>query len=261
MVKFPMYGMAGVGVAAAVGFVLILSSISSNIPINPVTNTGVPSGQQGPVVFLSSSSQELKKFSSVQELTTFLTNIESGRNALIAASDGTGFSFGEEVRLGLSDPDSLQKTQGPTLAPAPATEDASSTASSEAGQDYSTTNVQVAGVDEPDFIKNDGKYAYILSGDRLTIAEVYPAESAKVVAKVGLDIQQGQYLQNMFLNNNTLVVFYQEYAQDNIIPQYEVVPQPFYTPKTHVLILDVTDRADPKVARNYVVSGDRKSVV
>jgi len=247
-----MYGMAGVGVAAAIGFVLMLSSISTNIPVNPVTNTGVPSGQPGPIAFISTSSQELKKFSSVQELTAFLASIEGSRNALMAASGGvTSFAEGRPT-LGLSDADSLQRAQEPTMAPA--TEGAPSTESGE-GQDYSTTNVQVTGVDEPDFIKNDGKYAYILSGDRLTIAEVYPPESAKVVAKVGLDIQEGQYLQNMFLNDDTLVVFYQEYAQDNIIPQYEIMPQPFYTPKTHVLILDVTDRTDPKVVKNYMVSG------
>jgi len=249
MVKFPVYGMAGVGVAAAVGFVLILSSISSNIPINPITETGLQPGQTGSVTFVSAGTQELKKFSSVQELTTFLASIESSRDAIMTLSGG--FADGG-IQLSVSDLES--KTQEPTMAPAPA-EESSSTGSLEVTPEYSTTNVQVAGVDEPDFVKNDGKYAYILSGDRLTIAEVYPAESAKVVAKVGLDIQQGQYLQNMFLNNNTLVVFYQEYAQEDIIPQYDVIPQPYYTPKTHVLILDVTDRADPRVDKNYVVTG------
>lgn len=255
MVRFPMYGMAGVGVAAAVGFVLILSSISSNIPGGEVINTGGPSGPSGPVTFISAGSQELKKFSSIQELTTFLTSIESGRNALMAASGGTGFIETGGFRMTLTDSD-MQKTQGPTLAPSASVEEGATAGdSSAASPEYSATNVQVEGVDEPDFVKNDGKYAYILSGDRLTIAEVYPAESAKVVSKVGLDIQQGQYLQNMFINDDTLVVFYQDYAQDYIIPQYDVVPQPFYTPKTHVMILDVTDRANPKEAKNYVVSG------
>jgi inhibitor of cysteine peptidase len=257
MVRFSMYGMAGVGVAAAVGFVLILSSISSNIPGGEVINTGGRSGPIGPVTFISSSSQELKKFSSVQELTTFLASIESGRNALIAASGDTAFietgRFTGE--LALTDTD-MQKTQGPTPAPSASMEEGAPAGDTSAvSPEYSTTNVQVKGVDEPDFVKNDGKYAYILSGDRLTIAEVYPAESAKVVSKVGLDIQQGQYLQNMFINDDTLVVFYQDYAQDYVIPQYDIVPQPFYTPKTHVMILDVADRADPKVAKNYVVSG------
>lgn len=249
MVKFPVYGMAGVGVAAAVGFVLILSSISSNIPINPITETGQPPGQTGSVTFVSAGTQELKKFSSVQELTTFLASIESSRDAIMTLSGGVEFEMADIAA------DSMEKTQEPTMAPSAPAEESSSTGSLEVSPEYSTTNVQVAGVDEPDFVKNDGKYAYILSGDRLTIAEVYPAESAKVVAKVGLDIQQGQYLQNMFLNNNTLVVFYQEYAQEDIIPQYDVIPQPYYTPKTHVLILDVTDRADPRVDKNYVVTG------
>src|SRR3989344_2499100 len=33
---------------------------------------------------------------------------------------------------------------------------------------YSTTNIQVEGVDEPDFVKNDGKYIYTLSGKTLS---------------------------------------------------------------------------------------------
>jgi inhibitor of cysteine peptidase len=249
--KISMYGMAGVGVAAAVGFVLILSSISSNIPIDRITSTDGPSGTSGPITFISAGSQELKRFSSVQELTAFLAGIESSRNALMATSG----AFEEGFRAAITtDSDTLQKAQEPTMAPTPSESAPASDGTAES-PNYSTTNVQVAGVDEPDFVKNDGKYAYVLSGDRLTIAEVYPPESARIIAKVGLDVQQGQYLQNMFLNNNTLAVFYQEYTQDHIIPQYEIVPQPFYTPKTHVLILDVTDRPDPKVAQNYVISG------
>ena len=30
--------------------------------------------------------------------------------------------------------------------------------------DYSTTNIQVEGVDEPDIVKNDAKYIYLISG-------------------------------------------------------------------------------------------------
>jgi uncharacterized secreted protein with C-terminal beta-propeller domain len=241
-----MYGMAGVGVAAAVGFVLILSSISSNIPVGPITPAGGPSGPTGPITFVSAGSQELRKFSSMQELTTFLAGIESSRDAIITASGGP-FLFGVTVE---------RVTEPAQLSPVPTSNEGALTADVSKGDlDFSTTNVQVAGVDEPDFVKTDGKYAYILSGDRLTIAEVYPPESATIVAKVGLDIQQGQYLHNMFLNGDTLAVFYQEYAEDQIIPQYDIVPQPFYTTKTHVLILDVTDRADPRVAKDYVVSG------
>ena len=245
-----MYGMAGIGIAAAIGFVFILNSISSNVPIGEVIRTtGTPADQPDVTTLAVASTQKLNKFASIDELKAFLLNTESVRNAFSAASGGNeeSLNFGLEKRqlLESTAPQSADSSGVP--APMPPAGDG--------GDDYSTTNVQVESVDEPDFIKNDGKYAYVLSGDKLTIAEIYPAESAKVVAKVGLDIQQGQQLQNMFLSNNTLVVLYQEYSEDQVIPQYEFAPQLVYSPKTHAIVLDITDRASPKVTDNYSVTG------
>jgi inhibitor of cysteine peptidase len=250
MARFPMYGMAGIGIAAAIGFVLILSSINSNVPIAEVTRVGTLADQPDVTTLAVASTQKLNKFSSIDELKVFLLNAESVRSALSAASGGNeeSLNFGLEKRqlVESTAPQSADSSGAPVPVPP---------ASDGGGDDYSTTNTQVAGVDEPDFIKNDGKYAYVLSGDKLTVAEIYPAESAKVVAKVGLDIQQGQQLQNMFLSNNTLVVLYQEYGEDQVIPQYEFVPQQVYSPKTHAIVLDITDRASPKVTDNYTVTG------
>ena len=33
--------------------------------------------------------------------------------------------------------------------------------------DYSKTNIQVEGVDEADFVKNDGKYIYVIAQDKI----------------------------------------------------------------------------------------------
>src|SRR6185295_11510228 len=103
-------------------------------------------------------------------------------------------------------------------------------------------------------LKNDGKYIYILSGERLTIVDAVPAEDASIATKIALDIQDGQYLQNMFLNNGTLVIFYQEYNEDFVIQEYDFAPQPVYQPKTHAMVMDVSDREDPKVLNDYEVS-------
>ena len=92
------------------------------------------------------------------------------------------------------------------------------------GTDYSTTNVQVANVDEPDYLKNDSKYVYIVSRNTLSIIDAYPAESAKLVLKIALDIES-QYIQNMFLNDDRLVIFYNGQSDDEIIPQFDFVPQ------------------------------------
>lgn len=236
-----MYGMAGIGIAAAIGFVLILGSLGSTLlPEKPaVTTVSLPPGTTGPTTFIAASTQDIHKFASIDELRAYLSNIQ---NTSIFRDD-----FGSTLRF-----------QAELSAPPVVTDSESVGAqakTAEPAADYSTTNIQVAGVDEPDFIKNDGKYAYILSGSKLTIAEVFPADSAKILSKIGLDIQEGQYLQNMFLNGDKVVIFYQEYAEDQVISQYDFAPQPVYSPKTHALILDVSDRQDPKVFKNYSVSG------
>ncbi|MGI9608993.1 MAG: beta-propeller domain-containing protein, partial [Acidimicrobiia bacterium] len=41
-----------------------------------------------------------------------------------------------------------------------------------AGVDYSTTNVQELGIDEPDIVKTDGSYLYVLSNSRLFVVDV-----------------------------------------------------------------------------------------
>ncbi len=49
-------------------------------------------------------------------------------------------------------------------------------------EDYSATNIQVRGVDEADFVKNDGKYIYLLADGALLIIDAYPAEPARIVS-------------------------------------------------------------------------------
>ena len=120
--------------------------------------------------------------------------------------------------------------------------------------DYSTTNVQVENVDEPDYLKNDSKYVYIVSRNTLSIIDAYPAESAKVILKIALDIES-QYIQNMFLNGDRLVIFYNGQSDEEIIPQYDFVPRRSYSPVTHALIMDVSDKEKPKILKDYSIDG------
>ena len=120
--------------------------------------------------------------------------------------------------------------------------------------DYSTTNVQVENVDEPDYLKNDSKYVYIVSQNTLSIIDAYPAENAKLVLKIALDIES-QYIQNMFLNDNRLVIFYNGQSQDEIIPQFDFVPRPSYNPVTHALVVDVSNKENPEIIKDYTIDG------
>jgi uncharacterized secreted protein with C-terminal beta-propeller domain len=52
---------------------------------------------------------------------------------------------------------------------------------------YTTTNAQVAGVDEADFVQNDGTRIFVLSGDTLYLASSWPPEALALVSQVQIE--------------------------------------------------------------------------
>jgi uncharacterized secreted protein with C-terminal beta-propeller domain len=68
---------------------------------------------------------------------------------------------------------------------------------------YTTTNVQVQGVDEPDFVKNDAGYIFKTVGESVAIVDAVPATNMREVARVKTE----GYAHSMFLNGTTLIVF------------------------------------------------------
>lgn len=50
--------------------------------------------------------------------------------------------------------------------------------------DYSTTNIQVAGVDELDIVKTNGTFIYAVVYDEVIIIRAYPPESAEIVNRI-----------------------------------------------------------------------------
>jgi uncharacterized secreted protein with C-terminal beta-propeller domain len=129
---------------------------------------------------------------------------------------------------------------------------------------YSTTNIQVAGVDEPDIVKTDGKYIYTVSNDfsnwqnRVYIVKADP-QDPRVIAKITLD--NNTYLAGMFLSQdgNRLVIIgsqYQIYAYDvNAVPSEAVIYPYRSAVKTFINVYDVSDKAYPILARNLTLGG------
>jgi uncharacterized secreted protein with C-terminal beta-propeller domain len=129
--------------------------------------------------------------------------------------------------------------------------------------DHSTTNVQVAGVDEPDFVKNDGKYIYVISGQTLAIVDAYPAVSASVVSKTVI----GDSPKDIFIDGNRLVLFTTgtderdtSSSGTSASPAGLRKEMPYYyrssLPVTHAIFYDISDRAHPKVLKDYTIDGD-----
>lgn len=196
---------------------------------------------------LFEGTQEIKKISSESEL----------KNILTASNIFDGGFFDDRVIMADSFvmEESLALERAPMPEPTAAMDmDFAKAESDSDGIDYSTTNVQVENVDESDFLKNDSKYVYIVSQNTLSIIDAYPAESAKLVLKIALDIES-QYIQNMFLNDDRLVIFYNGQSQDEIIPQFDFIPRPSYNPVTHALVVDVSDKEKPQILKDYTIDG------
>ena len=138
-----------------------------------------------------------------------------------------------------------------TLAPAGAEESAAVPSVT----DYSTTNIQVAGVDEADIVKTDGEYIYLASGNKTIIVKAYPPEQAQVLSEIELE---GTIIA-IFINGDRLVVFEEEmpyYAYRDVGQgAVEKFYMPYRSPKTYIKVFDVSNRENPQLRREFSANG------
>jgi len=154
----------------------------------------------------------LRKFSSYEELKTFV-NVSSyyypSRDRLLAETWGLSLASRETYNA-----------EGSTV------------------PDYSTTNIQVEGVDEADVIKTDGEYIYMISEKTIIIIKAYPPEEAQILSKIELN----GTLTGTFVNGDRLVVF------EELHVSYE-------TTKTLIKVYNVSDRQKPDLKRTVYLNG------
>lgn len=114
--------------------------------------------------------------------------------------------------------------------------------------DYSTTNVQVEGVDEADIIKTDGKYLYHLVDRKLKISEIYPAGSMNVLST--LDFESNFGPMELYIDTDKVIV---------IGEKYEKRSRYFGENFTQIIIYDVKDKTNPEQVKKVEVSGSYNS--
>ncbi len=125
-----------------------------------------------------------------------------------------------------------------------------STGQAPSPRDYSTTNIQVAGVDELDIVKTDGEFLYVVSGNRVFIVQAYPAAAAAVLAR--LDFATA--INGLFINGDKLVVLTGAFNPYQIRFFAEGGPTKS-APSTDILVYDLTDRSAPTLDRNVTING------
>jgi len=111
--------------------------------------------------------------------------------------------------------------------------------------EFSTTNIQVAGVDEADIVKTDGTYLYVVAGSNIFILKAYPPEEAQVLSQISFNTMPWQ----LFINEDKLAVLGSPTDYTYRIPT-------LIEDKTFVKVYDVSDRKNPVLTRNFSISGN-----
>ncbi len=197
-------------------------------------------------VSLAAPTQELKKFSNVQEIQDYITkaNAQSANNGA--------------ARGGMMAMDAGMAESAPSAASM-----ASGKSSGGGASDYSQTNTQYVGIDEGDFVKNDDKYIYMIADNKLIIIDGSQGRNADIISTTKINDKyyqdqnywQAPHARDMFINGNQLVLFVQANEPAIYFPQFDIVPQPSYQQVTYVYIYDVSDRKNPSLDKQFKVSG------
>lgn len=173
-----------------------------------------------PVLNSSIDDAGLKRFSSLEELEAFL---KANTGLLVRWSD-----------IGLAR--ALTATaKAEATSPTPPT--------------YSTTNVQVEGVDEADIVKTDGTYIYLASDDRVIIVKAYPPEEAEILSEIRVN---GSVI-GLFINDDRMAVFVRPVLRR--IDRREFIPPKPVTAETVVEVYDLSNRTGPRFVRSVHVEG------
>ena len=129
---------------------------------------------------------------------------------------------------------------------------------------YSITNIQVAGVDEADIVKNDGQYLFIASNDyTINRNYVYILKADPQVPRIisRITLENNTYLAGLYLteDSNQLVIIgseYRFYTMDTIVERSEPMIYPYNSEiNTFLKVYDISDKAYPELANNYTLSG------
>jgi uncharacterized secreted protein with C-terminal beta-propeller domain len=204
----------------------------------------------GPVTFPPAETPgvaEMNRFSSYEELRNYLT---------ANTTDGSTY-----WTRGLGPLDAKYFMAEPV----PASAQLGTGESTQNDWSYSTTNIQVAGVDEADTVKNDGRYIYTVSTEysypeTQNIVYIVKADpqDPKVIAKITLEnytYPAGIYLSG---DSNKLVVIasmYQPLLLDVASPDATMIYPYQNEVSTFLYVYDISDKAYPVLARNFTISG------
>jgi uncharacterized secreted protein with C-terminal beta-propeller domain len=184
----------------------------------------------------------MKKFQSVTELSAYLSENEES----YTVGSGQAVLYEPQRNSGTGDAGMTAGMEKSTAIPAAAPVANGGT------HEYSTTNIQVQGVDEADFIKNDGNYLYLITDGDLVIVDAYPPGDARILSRTSID---GQPV-DLYLQGDRVMVITSGNDEQLVKPASSAAPVPVWRTVTHAIIFDSSDRSHPGQIRDIEISGN-----
>ena len=136
----------------------------------------------------------------------------------------------------------------------------------EESQDYSTTNLQVEGVDEGDIVKNDGEYLYICAEQQVYIVDIRQEDMEKV-ATIRPEMKGGDRITEIFVEKDRLIIILNIAREETSYEDSDSVTYGTYDvcymydpySETKVLTYDITNRGKPELLGTISQDGGYKT--
>jgi uncharacterized secreted protein with C-terminal beta-propeller domain len=113
---------------------------------------------------------------------------------------------------------------------------------------YSTTNVQEAGIDEPDLVKTDGERIVVLSGPTLYVLST----DLEILSTV--DLSEEGWFNEMFLVGDRVVLLGDHGGTYRILSE-RFASVPYYSGIAAIAEIDLSDSAAPELLRTTYIDG------
>jgi len=127
----------------------------------------------------------------------------------------------------------------------------------EGAAQFSETNVQVAGVDEADIVKTDGKYIYLSSENKFLIVNAYPADQMRILSNMSVEGR----ITGLFIGQDRLVLFEENsfFIKDPPIVGGPAIGRGVMIPNWvngfHIKVYDTAQKNSPKIVRDILMNG------
>lgn len=182
---------------------------------------------------------DVKRFASEDELKEVIEKSKSSR--YYSPVYNSSMSFSTAVEESAADTTSASASFG---------------TNTKSAADYSTTNIQVAGVDEADVVKTDGKTIFYIANNVVYLVNANPLEEKAVIdIKEELEDVSNGSVSNLYLADNKLILIGYFAKKDKEIDD-GYYPYWTYRYFTFVKIYDVADVTKPKCINSKYLEGN-----